>query len=73
MVGIVSRIQSSVTRPDNEEELFVRSVCPDSPTVKLLFIISHQSVHLAPRSLLSPPAFIKDTSSLCLVAFVSEG
>lgn len=52
MLAIVSLIQSSlvqssVTSPDNEEE-----------HSQALFIICHQSVHLAPRSLLSPPAFI---------------
>lgn len=52
MLGIVSLIQSSlarfsVTSPDNEEE-----------HSQALFIICHQSLHLDPRSLLSPPAFI---------------
>lgn len=42
-----SLVQPSVNSPDNEEE-----------HSQALFIICHQSVHLAPRSLLSPPAFI---------------
>lgn len=52
-----SLVQSTVTLTDYEQELFIHSVFPDIPTAKLLFIISHEYLHLTPRSLLSPTAF----------------
>lgn len=60
MVDIVRPFQSSAvlqTLTDYEQELFIHSVFPDIPTAKLLFIISHEYLHLTPRSLLSPTAF----------------